>query len=194
MSLSYRDYRGAEIAEVIEDLARLRIAVFRDWPYLYDGDLDYERDYLARYAKGDSIVVAAFEGVDIVGASTGMSLSEHSNDFGAAFYGSDVDIKNTFYCAESVMIKPHRGRGAGHVFFDRREAHARHLGYTFSTFCSVIRSQDHPARPTGYRPLDPFWRARGYTPLEGVIARFCWRDIGAAAETEKPLQFWGRTL
>jgi hypothetical protein len=26
----------------------LRIAVFRDWPYLYDGSLEYEREYLAR--------------------------------------------------------------------------------------------------------------------------------------------------
>ena len=37
---------GNAVGEVLDDLARLRIAVFRDWPYLYDGDVAYERDYL----------------------------------------------------------------------------------------------------------------------------------------------------
>ena len=51
MRLTFREYVGPEIASVINDLARLRVAVFRDWPYLYDGDAAYEREYLARYAK-----------------------------------------------------------------------------------------------------------------------------------------------
>ena len=29
----------------------------------------------------------------------------------------------------------------------------------------------------GYRPLDSFWRARGYAPLPGVIAEFSWKDV-----------------
>jgi predicted GNAT superfamily acetyltransferase len=60
---------------VVADLARLRVTVFRDWPYLYDGDAAYERGYLARYARGDSIVVAAFDGDRMVGAATGMPLT-----------------------------------------------------------------------------------------------------------------------
>ncbi|MFP5511018.1 MAG: GNAT family N-acetyltransferase, partial [Alphaproteobacteria bacterium] len=34
---------GAGLEAALDDVARLRIAVFRDWPYLYDGDLAYER-------------------------------------------------------------------------------------------------------------------------------------------------------
>ena len=30
---------GAALTEALDDVARLRIAVFRDWPYLYDGTL-----------------------------------------------------------------------------------------------------------------------------------------------------------
>jgi len=194
MSLSFRDYTGEAIAEVVEDLARLRIAVFRDWPYLYDGDLDYERGYLARYARGDSILVAAFDGDRMVGASTGMPLSDHADDFADAFSSQNIDFKDVFYCAESVLLSEYRGQGAGHAFFDRREAHAKRLGFTFSTFCSVVRPLDHPKRPDHYQPLDPFWRKRGYAPLEGVIARFDWRDIGDDAQTEKPLQFWMKRL
>ena len=44
-------FRGPEITPWLDDVARLRLAVFRDWPYLYEGDADYERDYLGAYAR-----------------------------------------------------------------------------------------------------------------------------------------------
>ena len=194
MSLSLRDYRGAGIAEVVDDLARLRIAVFRDWPYLYDGDLDYERRYLARYVQGDTILVAAFDGPSMVGASTAMPLSDHADDFAAALAGSGLDLNKGFYLAESVLLPAFRGQGAYRGFFTRREDHARALGFTFATFCGVIRDKSHPLRPAGYQPLDPVWRRFGYAPLPGAVARFRWRDIGDAAQTEKPLQLWMKRL
>jgi hypothetical protein len=76
-------------------------------------------------------------------------------------------MKDVFYCAESVLLSSCRGQGAGHAFFDRREAHAARLGFGKVAFCGVVRPADHPARPEGYRPLDGFWRARGYAPLDG---------------------------
>jgi len=194
MSLTFRNYVGAEVAEVIDDLARLRIAVFRDWPYLYDGSLDYERAYLRSYAKGDSIVVGAFDGDQMVGAATGMPLSDHAEEFAESFVGQDIDFSKAFYCAESVLLSEFRGQGAGHAFFDRREGFALDKDYTYSTFCSVVRPEDHVARPAGHRLHDAFWRKRGYAPLPGVIARFSWRDIGTEVETHKPLQFWGKAL
>ena len=87
VSLIFREYLGEGIAGVLDDLARLRVSVFRDWPYLYDGDAEYERGYLARYARGDSIVVAAYAGEEMVGAATGMPLADHADDFAAAFRG-----------------------------------------------------------------------------------------------------------
>jgi hypothetical protein len=36
--------RGAGAGPWLEAVAALRIAVFRDWPYLYAGDAGYERD------------------------------------------------------------------------------------------------------------------------------------------------------
>ena len=44
--LTYEALTGADVRTVLDDVARLRISVFRDFPYLYDGSLDYERDYL----------------------------------------------------------------------------------------------------------------------------------------------------
>ncbi len=195
MALAIRPLRPADLAAHIEDVARLRITVFRDWPYLYDGDLDYERGYLQPYlTSSKAIVVGAFDGARLVGASTGTPLSDHAEDFAAAFAGTSLALQEIFYCAESVLLPAYRGQGAGHVFFDTRESHARALGYRRCCFCAVMRAADHPARPQNHAPLDPFWHKRGYMPLEGVTARFSWKDLDAAGETDKTLQFWMRDL
>lgn len=186
---------GDAIRSVIPDVAALRIAVFRDFPYLYDGDLDYERDYLAKLcATPRAVVIIARAGERIVGAATGAPLIDVDADWSAPFLARGMTIDNRFYCAESVLLAEWRGMGIGHAFFDEREAHARALGMNTPCFCSVLRPDDHPARPRNYRGNDGFWRKRGYRPLAGVVAGFSWRDIGNRTETGKALQFWGREL
>ena len=186
---------GATLADAIDDVARLRIAVFRDWPYLYDGDLGYERDYLADFSRSDrAIIVAAFDGDQIIGAATGAPMQDHATEFATPFASTGLELARIFYCAESVLLPKYRGQGVGHGFFDHREAHARAMGFDCSAFCGVIRPADHPLRPTDYQPLDAFWRKRGYAPLDGVVAEFRWKDIDQLDETSKPLQFWMRSL
>ena len=186
---------GDAFAAALADVARLRIAVFRTFPYLYDGDLAYEERYLQAFAASPrAILVGAFDGETLVGASTGAPLEDHAEDFAAAFAGTDLDLAEVFYCAESVLQPDYRGRGIGHMFFDLRAAHARAHGFKKVCFCAVVRAADHPARPAGYRPLDAFWRARGYAPLPGVVATFSWKESGKTAETAHELQFWMRNL
>ncbi|WP_343081714.1 GNAT family N-acetyltransferase [Ostreiculturibacter nitratireducens] len=195
MSLEVLPLTGEALEAALDDVARLRIAVFRDWPYLYDGDLNYERRYLKTYRNSpQAIVVGAFDGARLVGAATGTPMEEHAEEFAAPFEATGLDLNGIFYCAESVLLPEYRGRGLGHAFFDAREAHARSLGRRHSAFCSVIRPADHPARPKEYRPLDAFWEKRGYRKLTGVVAEYSWRDVGEDAETKKPLQFWIREL
>lgn len=186
---------GAALDAGLEDVARLRIAVFRDWPYLYDGDLAYERAYLAPYRDNPRAVVAgAFDGARLIGAATGTPMEDHAEEFAAAFAQTGLDLSDIFYCAESVLLPEYRGHGVGHRFFDIREGKARELGRSHVAFCAVQRPAEHPARPPSYRPLDAFWRGRGYAPLPGVVAQFHWRDLGESGESLKPLQFWIRTL
>jgi GNAT superfamily N-acetyltransferase len=193
--LRFQAFVGSDIAPLLDDLAALRIRVFRDWPYLYDGDLDYERRYLQVYpATAGAVVVAAYDGARMVGAATGLPMVNADPEFAAAFDGTGMDLSRLFYCAESVLLPDWRGQGAGHRFFDLREGQARAVGASHVCFCSVQRPADHPARPAGYRPLDGFWRKRGYAPLDGVRAQFYWRDIGDTAESPKTLQFWMRAL
>lgn len=196
MALDVRSLTGAEIESALPDLARLRIAVFRDWPYLYDGTLDYEEKYLAKFAAArGAVCVIARDGDVVVGASTAAPMAEHADEFGEPFQAAGYDLDKIFYCGESVLLKNHRGRGLGHAFFDGREAQAKKLGgFTHATFCRVVRPDDHPLKPTDYIPLDGFWTKRGYAPVPGLVAAYPWKDIGETDETDKPMQFWMKAL
>jgi GNAT superfamily N-acetyltransferase len=196
MTLRVAPLTGEDIAPALPALARLRIAVFRDWPYLYDGSLAYEEKYLAKLAAAaGAIVVAAYDGAEIVGGATAAPMAEVEAQFAEPFRLRGMDIGRIFYCGESVLLPAWRGRGLGHAFFDHREAQAARLGrFTHVAFCTVVRPDDHPLRPRDYVPLDAFWAGRGYTKADGLVCRFTWKDIDQPAETGKPMQFWMRAL
>jgi GNAT superfamily N-acetyltransferase len=186
---------GAGLESALKDLARLRIEVFRDFPYLYDGTPAYEEDYLKGLAGAkDAIIAAAEEDGRIVGCATGSALAGHHEEFAAPFAAHDYNPEEVFYCGESVLLPAYRGRGIGHKFFDFREAHARECGYEYSAFCAVIRHPDHPLQPADYSPLDAFWEKRGYRKVPGMIASFRWKDTDQPQESEHPMQFWLREL
>lgn len=186
---------GDQIEARIDALAALRIRVFREWPYLYDGDLDYERDYLQTYvASPSSLAFLVLNAGEVVGATTALPLADEEAAFRAPMVEAGFDPGTTFYFGESILLPAYRGRGLGHTFFDEREARARELGYATTCFCAVQRPADHPARPSDYVPLDAFWQSRGYRPRPDIVAHYAWTDVGDEAETEKPLMFWTRPL
>jgi GNAT superfamily N-acetyltransferase len=195
MTVTVAPVTGTGLAEVIPALARLRITVFRDFPYLYDGDTAYETDYLADFAAaGGAVIVVARDGPQIVGAATAAPLATQDPAWQAPLAAAGFDIARIFYFGESVLLAGYRGLGIGHAFFDHREAQARACGATHAAFCSVIRAEDHPERPATYRPLDAFWRGRGYAPLSGVTTRFDWKTVADGEEESHQLQYWTRAL
>ena len=192
MQFEIRRCAGAEVLPWLEEAARLRIAVFREFPYLYRGSEDYERDYLSQYAACPrSVMVLALAGGRVIGVSTGLPLEEADEAFRSPFVARGEEPADWFYFGESVLEPAWRGLGIGHRFFDGREAHARKLGYSRAAFCAVIRAGDHPMKPPGYRPHDEFWEKRGYRRRDGVVAGLAWEQVDSGGrEVENELVFW----
>lgn len=188
--------RGSSALDYIDDMARLRIEVFREFPYLYDGDRSYEEKYLSSYfICPDSVVVLAIDGAKVVGASTGLPLTMAETEWQDAFARSSFSIDKIFYFGESVLQKDYRGRGLGHGFFDQREEFAATLpGMGYTSFCAVVRDKNHPRCPKDYRSNDLFWTKRGYRQIPEVTTRFHWKDLDETSESPKPMMFWIREL
>lgn len=188
--------RDRDLESYLEDLAQLRIKVFRAFPYLYDGSIDYEMSYLETYTScPESIVVLVMDGEQVVGATTGLPLDAETAEFQKPFIDAGYDASRIFYCAESVLLSEYRGRGVYPKFFEEREGHARSIGrFDTCAFCCVERPENHPLRPADYVPLDSIWSRFGYTKHPELRTSYSWKDVDETEESEKPMVFWLKTL
>lgn len=195
MNLRVQSMAAAEIIPYIADLARLRIEIFRDYPYLYDGDEAHESRYLDNYAKSpDSLMVLAFDGDKVVGAATAMLLNHAPTEIQSPFHAQNFPLEKIAYFGESVLQKQYRGQGIGGKFFDIREEYARKHQCSHAAFCAVERPMIHPNRPLDYMPLDKFWHQRGYQKRAELFTAFSWKEINEATASEKPMIFWIKRL
>jgi GNAT superfamily N-acetyltransferase len=189
-------FSGAAIGRHLDAVADLRTSVFRDWPYLYAGDRDYEKSYLATYAGSpESLFVLAFDGERVIGASTGIPLTDETAAFQRPFLDLGIALADVFYFGESVLLGAYRGLGLGHRFFDEREGYARRLGrFDMTAFCAVERSADDLRCPRGFRANDAFWIKRGYRRQDDMFCSLDWREIGHDIPSCHRLRFWLRPL
>ncbi|WP_017730853.1 GNAT family N-acetyltransferase [Nafulsella turpanensis] len=194
--LTFTSKKGREIESVFDDLARLRIMVFRDYPYLYEGSVDYEKEYLATYIHSErAFLFGVYDGSQMVGATTCIPLKDEMPEVRQPFEEAGLEVDKIFYFAESILLPSYRGRGFGHRFFDEREAHARSFGcYTKACFLSVERPAHHPLRPAAYRSNEAFWQKRGYKKEPSIRATMEWPDIGEKRSSPKYLVCWMREL
>jgi GNAT superfamily N-acetyltransferase len=195
MSLHVEVFVGPEMAPFIPELARLRMAVFREWPYLYEGSLEYEERYLAKFLEWpQSSLVVVRDEERVVGASTALPLIWAEAELQEPFEKAGLNPAEWYYFGESVLEPAYRGQGLGVAFFRHREARALQLGYRQVAFCAVERPADHPLKPADYVPLDAFWQRRGFFRRPDLVCRFYWPDLGQTQATFKPMVFWIKAL
>ncbi|WP_224996058.1 GNAT family N-acetyltransferase [Cesiribacter sp. SM1] len=194
--LTFITKQGNSIRDVFDDLAALRIAVFHDYPYLYEGTPAYEKEYLQPYVRSErSFLFAVYHDQQMVGATTCIPLLDETAEIRQPFEEAGYALDTLFYFGESILLNPYRGKGLGHRFFDEREAHARSFGtYRKACFFSVEREPNHPQKPVNYRPNDEFWKKRGYVKQAQLQTTLSWPDIGQTHSTPKPLVCWMRDL
>jgi GNAT superfamily N-acetyltransferase len=188
----YERLSGADIASHIGDLSRLRIEIFREFPYLYEGDEEYVRHYLQTYIDSPrSTCTLVYDGDLLVGATTGLPLADEIAEVRKPFLDAGYDLSKIFYCGESVLKKSHRGRGIYKHLFRAREEHAQSLGgFDIASFCCVQRPANHPLRPTHYVPLNEIWNRFGYREHPELETDFDWKDIDQPEATKKRMRFW----
>lgn len=186
--------QGERLRQEIPSLAELRIEIFRAFPYLYEGSLDYEKKYLERYIKSSRCAVIAAYDTDknnqMIGAATALPLAEEMPEIQKPFLKMGMKLSEVYYFGESVLRPEYRGQGLGHQFFDEREKVALEDTHTrWTSFCAVVR-KDHPLMPKDYRPLDEFWKKRGYMKQPEMTTQLSWQDLDQSKETVKDMIFW----
>jgi hypothetical protein len=194
--VTYKKFYAEEINDIIEELGRLRIEIFREFPYLYDGNLDYEKEYLKTYSKASSsMILVVFDQNQIIGASSCLKLIEETPEVILPFIKANFDLNSIVYFGESLLKSSYRGQGIGKVFFEEREKHALTFQeITTACFCAVKREHDHPLKPHEYIPLDNFWNQRNYSKQASLISEFEWKDTNENQPSIKIMEYWTKQL
>lgn len=191
-NIEIKTLKGKMILPFIEQIANLRITVFRDYPYCYDGSMAYESEYLKTYTNcEESTIVIALSDQCIIGASTAIPLEFEVDEFKKPF--GNENIKEIFYLGESVLLPEFRGKNIYRHFFHEREKAALHYGCNKTTFCAVERSSDIQ-RPSNYSPLDAVWNHFNYKKNHDRYTHFYWKDIHETVETAKRMVYWEKKL
>jgi GNAT superfamily N-acetyltransferase len=195
MTLRLETFTGSAAKPYLSELANLRMTIFREFPYLYEGDLVYEENYLGVYlASPDYFLAIVFDDKKVVGATTAIPLAQETEEFKKPFVEQGYRLEEIFYFGESLLYANYRGQGLGVKFFEMREAQAKKYGANLAAFCAVERPNDHPLKPANYTPLQAFWRKRGYERQAQLHTTYAWKDVGDLTETEKPMIFWTKQL
>lgn len=194
-NINIRTLTGSNIKAYLPSLARLRIEIFREYPYLWEKDLQEEKKHLKRYTLSDeAIAVLVFDGSVLVGSSLGIPLVYEPPEIQKPFIEQLLPLSKYFFFGESMLLKSYRRRGLGHHFFDLREEHAKKAN-RFENLCffSIVRTKDHPAKPADHLPIEDFWTKRGFAPTQTNMA-VSWKDINGDKVTKKQMVLWQKKL
>ncbi len=195
VEVEFKQYHGREIGSVVHELGLLRIQVFKDYPYLYEGTLQYEEKYLELYENApDAMLFAVWLGEEMIGATTCIPLKNESSEVQEPFKQAGLELDKIMYFGESILLSKYRGLGIGKRFFDKRENHTANCGgYNEMYFCGVERAENHPLKPENYKPLDLFWISRGYKPAN-LVSYFEWKDIDEESPSLKKMNYWKKAI
>ncbi|GFE61117.1 GNAT family N-acetyltransferase [Geobacter sp. AOG2] len=194
-SINVRMLTGAAIADSLNDVATLRLDIFREYPYLYQGFREDELDYLGAYTQApDACIILADDGSAVIGAATGMPLVHEDAQLRGAFTDTPFPLNGIYYVGELLLRPAYRERGLGQELLARLENHIRALGTYDSLTCATVERPDsHPLRPGNYIPITRFLTRTGFSRLSGVTTSFTWCEIDGV-ERDHPMQFWIKGL
>lgn len=185
---------GLNVKKYLEEIASLRIEIFREYPYLYDGNRNDELNYLQHYAEvSDACAIVAFDDENVVGAATGIPLGREEG-LHAPFANSHHPVNETYYVGELLFYPAYRNQGLGVDLLAMMENYVRFLGrYRYLACATVVRPDDHPQRPQEYVQIERFLARTGFVALPGITTSFAWREIDGSS-SEHPMQFWVKSL
>ena len=104
--------KGNEIKNYVDELGRFRIEIFKEFPYLYEGNMEYERNYLYRYTKSsESILILMKDTRGLFGACTGIPLQDEDTEHVRPF--QKINIEEIFYIGELMVRADSRGKRLG---------------------------------------------------------------------------------
>lgn len=182
-NLRIESLSGAESKKYFEDFARLRIEIFREYPYLYEGTVENERNYIENYLSNpQSRIFVLFDGDKICGMLTTVPMSGEYQDIIASFEKTGLKSSESFYLGDMILQKEYRNRKLFPIFFNAALEHAKCKGFkTLSLMCIVCKDADW-GRPAEFRDVVRLCEKIGFTKIDGGVIELKWASLAKGGE------------
>lgn len=190
-------FRGQEIKKYVSEFASLCHTIYAEYPYLYDGEHAGYETYINSYGDlPNSILCLAFDGDQVVGACSGMPLSESREDYQGPFLKENIDIHHFFYISELILLPDYRRKGIGENLYANIEDIVRKEKlYSAITCCNIQVAKDDPNMPKDYRYIDyPLWIKLGFNKYPHLSYDSYWVNVGEKDDSPHHLVFWIKNL
>jgi GNAT superfamily N-acetyltransferase len=109
-------------------------------------------------------------------------------------YPQILRMNQIFYIGEVMVRADSRGKGSGTKLLSKMLDLINISEFKTVCFYTVIREENHPLKPSGYRSLEPLWKRYGFIKDPLNIAQFRWKDLGDTTETFKQMNVWFKKL
>jgi hypothetical protein len=197
-------FEGKDVTPFIDQISHLRIQIFREYPYLYQGDLDYEKNYMAAYATDPRALFAmAFNKDKVIGAITGIPLNSHSEivrEVKKKALSIGLPVSLYYYIGEALLLPEYRDNGIGrliHTAYLDIENIIRQQGFQYASILTVKREENDTRKPENYRELEKIWSYLGFQKIPELETKYHWNTLLSDEKCEcieNAMDFWQKPL
>ncbi len=191
-----RSFTGSHLKSYLHPIAKLRMEVFKEYPYFEEPDLNHEIKYLEKiFSCKETIGVLIFDNTTLIGVSLGCPLTLEEAAIQNPILERHTTVDSYYFFGNSTLLKNYRSRGIGHHFYDAREMHVtQYKKFKHICFCVPDCSGLDANRPKDYVPLIDFWRKRGYIHHPEIKCTLSWKKLNETQTSNIPMSFWIKEL
>lgn len=192
-------FTGESLENLRSFVVNLRITIFKEYPYLYEGNVKEENAYFDWFSKLPNTAIAvAYLDAKPIGFTSGTSFVDFDEHFQGSvdiFTKAKLEAKNYYYFPEILILPEHDNDLINYRLFEALENHAKKLNYKSGCFVTE-EHESHPLKPQDYKPLDYLWHLLDYTK-SALIINFSWSTIQAdksSKDKKHALIYWLKKL
>lgn len=197
---TFEKHTGKDVAKFTTLIANYRISFFKKFPYLYEGNMEYESNYLEGILneKKSLLVVIQFNNSPI-GISTSYPLTTEADiltETYEKFISENKKPEEYFYYSEIILSDDHRQKGLSKTVYEIQEDYAKTLGFKKICLATVLREKNDIRKPLDYRDSDGLWENLGFSKTK-IIIDYEWPTIQFDSSIQKnknKMIFWEKNV
>jgi hypothetical protein len=185
---------GADMQPYLERIVEYRLKYFKEFPYLYQGNVEEEVEFVEQYIKSSTarVLVLKDQCGNFGGFATGISVMEssHADKLGVIINQPE----NVYYIGEMIFDELFRGKDGFRQCLSYFQ-NIKEMGYKKVCFITVQRDGKYP-RPINYHDHEGAWGVTGFEKYEQTIT-ISWPVIqvgGDSVAQENILNIWIKKL